>query len=423
MPYPPRKQPLILLKKFLFYPVYALLFLVTACSGDPPAETSEARISEHVEFLADSEMEGRLAGSIYEAEASNYIADHFLQYGVEPAGEGDTYLQTFTLSGPMVEAMDAEGRISRNVIGRVTGNEYPDRFVVIGAHYDGQGSGGVISMNHSGPEAVHPSADDNASGSAALMELARRFAENPAETSVLLIAFSGEELGLLGSRYFVDRSEIEPDSMLAMVNIDMIGKLEQNGELLIFGTGSSPAWEGLIEDPQAFEVSMPAGGLDASDHGPFYDEGIPVLHYHTGTHQAYHRPEDIAADVDMNGIGSIVDHVEQTVRSVAMLSPEEMEFTSTGERGRVQMRRDGVLLGVIPDYTWSGRGFRVDEVVEGEPADGAGMEDGDVIVVMKGVQVTDIYDYMRALNRVEEGETVELQILWDGELIRLDVQF
>ena len=174
----------------------SLLFLVS-CDEIETEETPEDFLREHITWLAAEERGGRLAGTIDEAEAANYISDHFLQYGLEPAGDRGTYIQQFTLEGPMVQAMELEARVSRNVVGVIEGEEFPDRFIVIGAHYDGQGMGGAISMNMNVEPSLHYSADDNASGTASLFYLAKEFAEERPQNSILMISFSGEELSLI----------------------------------------------------------------------------------------------------------------------------------------------------------------------------------------------------------------------------------
>jgi len=219
----------ISLKLFLITFYYGLL--ISGCSSQSSELTQEEFLQEHIEWLASDELQGRLAGTVHEAESANYIADNFLQYGVLPAGDRGTYFQQFTLSGPMADVMGVDNHLSRNVVGQIEGSEYPGRYIIIGAHYDGQGRGGMISMSHDKEDVIHNSADDNASGTAGLLYLARELAQNPMRTSVKFVAFSGEELGLQGSRHYVDEMEIQKDSVLAMINLDMIGRLD-DGPLL-----------------------------------------------------------------------------------------------------------------------------------------------------------------------------------------------
>ena len=401
----------------------SLLFLVS-CDEIETEETPEDFLREHITWLAAEERGGRLAGTIDEAEAANYISDHFLQYGLEPAGDRGTYIQQFTLEGPMVQAMELEARVSRNVVGVIEGEEFPDRFIVIGAHYDGQGMGGAISMNMNVDPSLHYSADDNASGTASLFYLAKEFAEERPQNSILMISFAGEELGLIGSKHFVDEMEIASDSVMAMINLDMIGRMNEN-ELNIFGTGTSSKWEEILSsvETDSLQITTSAGGMGASDHASFYQADIPVLHYYTGTHDQYHRETDTADLINYTGMKLVLSHVEGVIRTIDSMSSSEMDFVESTDQRSVTRMRDGVTLGVMPDYAYSEDGFRIDEVRPEGPASDAGFEDGDIIIGMDGQEIGDIYDYMEVLNDFESGDTISITILRDDEEMELEVTF
>lgn len=407
-----------------FLALFLSLLMLASCDHADIDETQENFLEEHVSWLADEERGGRLAGTIDEAEAANYISDQFLQYGLEPAGDRDTYIQQFTLEGPMVQAMDLEARVSRNVVGVIEGEEFPDRYIIIGAHYDGQGMGGAISMNMNAEAVLHNSADDNASGTAGLFYLAKEFAEERPQSSILIVAFSGEELGLIGSQHFVDQMEIASDSVMAMINLDMIGRLTEN-ELNIFGTGTSSKWEEILStvEKDSLQITTSAGGMGASDHSSFYQADIPVLHYYTGTHDQYHRETDTSDLINYQGMKRVLNHVEGVIRTIDAMSPSEMDFVESTDQRSVTQMRDGVILGVMPDYTYSDRGFRIDEVRPEGPAGEAGFEDGDIIIGMDGQEIGDIYDYMEVLNNFESGDTVFVQILRDEQEMELEVTF
>ncbi|MDZ7718549.1 MAG: M28 family peptidase [Balneolaceae bacterium] len=407
------------------FPVLFLSFLfLVSCDEIEVDQTSEEFLQEHITWLADEERGGRLAGTIDEAEAANYISDHFLQYGLEPAGNRGTYIQQFTLEGPMVQAMDLENRVSRNVVGMIEGEEFPGRYIIIGAHYDGQGMGGAISMNMNAEPALHYSADDNASGTAGLFYLAREFARERPQSSILMIAFSGEELGLIGSKHFVDEMDIAPDSVLAMINLDMIGRLN-NKELNIFGTGTSSKWEEVLlsVENDSLEITTSAGGMGASDHASFYQADIPVLHYYTGTHNQYHRETDTADLINYTGLVRVLEHVENVTRSLDSMPTAEMDFLESTDQRSVTRMRDGVTLGVMPDYTYSEGGFRIDEVRPDGTAGEAGFQDGDIIIGMDGQEIGDIYDYMEVLNTLESGDTISIKILRNEQKMELEVTF
>lgn len=401
-----------------------LLLFIGSCEENEIEKTGDEFLREHVTWLADKERGGRLAGTIHEAGAANYISSHFLRYGLQPAGDNGTYIQQFTLEGPMVQAMDLENHISRNIAGLVEGEKFPNRYIIIGAHYDGQGMGGAISMNTNADPALHYSADDNASGTTGLFYLARQFAEDLPQSSILFVAFSGEELGLIGSKHFVDEMEISPDSILAMINLDMIGRLDEN-ELDIFGTGTSPQWDQILAsvESDSLQVTTTPGGMGASDHASFYQTGIPVLHYYTGIHRQYHRETDTADLINYTGMRRVLEHVEEVVRTVDSMSPAEIDFQqSTDPRSGVRMR-EGPALDVMPDYAYSGAGFRIDQVRPDGTADAAGFRDGDIIIEMNGKKISDIYNYMEVLNTLESGDTVSITILRNDEEMELQATF
>lgn len=411
-----------LVNLFLFFVFMSGLL---SCSPQPvPDLTDEDFLSKHIEFLASEEMQGRLAGSIYEAKASNYISDQFLLYGLIPTGDDETYLQQFILSGPMAEMLGAENTISRNVTGSIPGSRYPERVIVIGAHYDGQGTGGAISMDHDGEPYIHPSADDNASGTAGLLYLARYFSMYRPDLTVQLAAFSGEEMGLLGSSYFVAHMDGLKDNIIAMINLDMIGRLSE-GNLNLFGTGSANIWNDLLDEIEqdSLPINRVETGAGSSDHVPFYYAGIPVLHYFTGNHEDYHRPSDTPDKIDIQGLITVLNHVKIVIEKLAELEPDQIEFTGKRNPQPGIMSGDRVTLGVMPDYSFSGEGFRIDGVRDGQPAGLAGLMPGDIIFNMGGVVISDIYTYMEALNKFETGQQIVIRVNRDGKELDFTITF
>ncbi len=402
-----------------------ILLTAAGCTSQTvPDLSDEDFIRNHVEFFASEEMQGRLAGSIHEARAANYISDRFLLYGLIPSGDEQTYLQQFKLSGPMADMLNSDNVISRNVTGSIPGSEYPEKVIVIGAHYDGQGLGGSISMDHDGEPTVHLSADDNASGTAGLLYLARYFSMNRPQITVQLAAFSGEEMGLLGSSHFVEHLDAETVDVIAMINLDMIGRL-RNHNLTIFGTESSNFWDEILDETEtgSLQIARVENGAGSSDHVSFYRAGIPVLHYFTGTHEQYHRPDDSADRINYNGMTQILDHVINVVREMANLDLDQIEFTGNRSPQTGIMSGDRVTLGVMPDYSYSGRGFRIDGVRDGEPAERAGLEPGDVIIYIGGVEITDIYSYMEALTGFESGQEIPIHVIRDGSELEFTLTF
>lgn len=412
-------------KKLLHTVVLILLLLrLSACENADRSLTDEEFLREQISWLSDPDRGGRLAGSPEEAETAVHIATLLEGSGLLPAGEEETFFQHFILTGPVASMLGAENRISRNVIGEVPGTRYPDRKIIIGAHYDGQGMGGQISMNHDGTPALHPGADDNASGTAGLLWLARHFSENPANHTIQLLFFSGEEMGLLGSRYYVEAKRDNLDQVLAMINLDMIGRLT-DGNLTLFGTGTSNVWEHLLDQVSgdSLTVSRVETGSGSSDHASFYDAGVPVLHYFTGSHSEYHTPADIPDLIHYSGISMILNHVVELISGLDLLDRSEMEFRESTDPRRQSVMRGGVTLGVLPDYSYNGFGFRIDGVRNGQPAELAGMQRGDTIIRMGDREISDIYSYMEALQTFEPGEELLLRAVRDGEEMEFFIIF
>jgi hypothetical protein len=407
-----------------YFFIFVFTFILAGCKSQEKDQTIEEYLQSHIEWLAADERKGRLAGTIHEADAANYISDGFLRYGLLPMVERMRYIQLFELNGPIPQLLGVENHLARNVIGAVPGSLYPDRYIIIGAHYDGQGMGGLISMESGNELQIHNSADDNASGTAGLLWLAKQFATNPAQNTIIFAAFSGEELGLLGARWFVSNLEIPKDSILAMINLDMIGRLN-DGKLDIFGTGTANIWDSLLDEIQAdsLTITRTPAGMGSSDHAAFYESDIPVLHYHTGTHDDYHRASDAAEKINYTGMTWVLAHVEETIMMLDGVSPNEIDFRESTDPRPTAMRRDGIGLGILPDYRYSGTGLRIDSVRSGNPGDKAGMKDGDIITKLGDQAIGDIYDYMNFMNGVEPGDIYPVLVLRGGEELELAVIF
>ncbi len=314
-----------------------------------------------------------------------------------------------------------------NVVGFLPGN-HPDKkneVIIIGAHYDHLGWGGDGSM---APDvhAIHHGADDNASGTAGLLELAQKFASNKdqLDRSMLFIAFGAEELGLIGSSYYVENPYFPNEHSTAMINLDMIGRM-QNDELTIFGVGTSPIWESMLESfPQYDEFSIRTNpdGLGPSDHASFYRKNIPVLFFHTGLHGDYHRPSDTAEKINYEGMERIVKYVYDVALELNTYR-EPIAFTrveSTAPRGTARGIR--VYVGTMPDIVGDSGGMGVIEVRSDSPAEKAGIKGGDIIINFGGKSIENVYDYTYALGEYNPGDIVEVVILRNGEEISLEVE-
>jgi aminopeptidase YwaD len=323
----------------------------------------------------------------------------------------------------VVVDLATERRVARNVIGLVEGTDDPERYIVVGAHYDHLGYGEHASL-YDGPEPrIHPGSDDNASGTAGLLELAHYYAENPPRYSLLFLAFSAEEMGLLGSEYFMVNPVVPVENILAMINMDMIGRLT-NGQLAIFGTGSSGIWDDVIGGihMEGIEVRQSASGTGNSDHTSFYLREIPVLHYFTGTHGEYHRPGDLPDLINYGGLASVLSHVAQVVGGINGYEPGDITFTGTA-RAPAMTAPGTVTLGVVPDYSYEGDGFRISGVTPGRPGDLAGFRSGDILIAFNNARIADIYDYMRLMREFHPGDKAAVTVMRGSEEIVLTVVF
>ena len=290
-------------------------------------------------------------------------------------------------------------------------------YVAVGAHYDHLGMGGSGSLNPHGPAAVHPGADDNASGTAAVLALARAVSEAPLARPVLIGFWSGEESGLLGSRAFI-RDEISPGELVAYINLDMVGRLEDN-RLTVQAMGSSSVWPGIVERaniPGGFDLALSDDPYLPTDSSAFNSESVPTLNLFTGTHSDYHRPSDTADKLNYEGLSRIARFTGLVARRVAESDPApefvRVERSTETSASRASMR---AYTGTIPEYATEIEGLLLGGVMAGGPAEEAGLRKGDVIVEFAGTPVLNIYDYMNALEAARIGEPLTVVFLRDGE--------
>ncbi|HVE79137.1 MAG TPA: M28 family peptidase, partial [Gemmatimonadaceae bacterium] len=270
-------------------------------------------------------------------------------------------------------------------------------------------------------DAVRNGADDNASGTAGVLELARLLARRPPARSVLFVTFSGEELGLLGSRYFVEHAPVPLTSIVAMLNFDMIGRLRDD-KLIVYGVATAAELPILLNEANAsagLRLSAIGDGFGPSDHSSFYAKQIPVLHFFTDLHDDYHRATDDAERLNAAGEARVVALAERVTRAIAD-RPARLTYTRAAAAARVTTSRDGLetYLGSVPDMSASDTpGLRLTGVRPGSPADKAGLRAGDVVVEFDGKAVKDIYDYTNALYARQPGDTVGIVVLRGSERV------
>ncbi|HOI88498.1 MAG TPA: M28 family peptidase [Lentimicrobium sp.] len=327
-----------------------------------------------------------------------------------------------------------EKAVSRNVVAMLKGSDpaLAGEFVVIGAHYDHLGMGGFGSGSRL-PDtvAVHAGADDNASGVASLIELARSFAARPerAGRSMLFVAFGAEEMGLLGARWFVANSPVPLSSVKAMLNMDMVGRLSTDDpRVTISGTGTFTVADSIIDATAAgrpFEIGKSPDGFGPSDHAAFYGEGIPVLFFSTGAHGDYHTPFDLPDRINYTGQATVTSFVESLASGISLL-PSAPLFTESGSRQQAGHygRNLKVTLGIMPDVSGAetSGGMKVEGVRNQGPAARAGMAKGDIIVAINGMTVNNVYDYMGRMGKLKPGETVNIEVIRNGKHKILIVQ-
>ena len=382
-------------------------------------------IREDVSYLASDELQGRGTGTEGADKAAEYIADRMEEIGLLPAGPGDTYFQEFKFkpkTNPHETVQFNPGGDSTITGINVTGywDNEASRTVIIGAHYDHLGMGGQGSL-HRGGEAVHNGADDNASGVAVMLELARELKEGPATNNYVFIAFSGEEMGLLGSNYYVKNPVVDLEEVNYMINLDMVGRMRPDSTLSISGTGTSPVWEQVLRSTNpGFKLVLNESGVGPSDHTSFYIQDIPVLHFFTGQHEDYHKPTDDSGKLNYEGMELIGDYLEDIVSNSTLAG--KIAFRRTVNESE-EVPRFKVAMGVIPDYLFDGKGMRIDGVSEGKPAQGAGLQKGDVVIKLGDSTVTDMMSYMRALSSFEEGQTTEVQVVREKDTVKATLTF
>lgn len=316
---------------------------------------------------------------------------------------------------------------SANVAAILPGSDQDAPAVVIGAHYDHLGLGLSGSLDPKPEGKVHHGADDNASGVAGLLELSRRLkSRHPAPArSIVFAAFGAEEMGTLGSSYFVKNPPLPLDRVAAMLNLDMVGRLRES-TLDVHGVGTSPVWRTLVEEANrtpALKLRWHEGGFGPSDHNSFYVAGKPVLFVFTGVHADYHKPSDTADKVDAAGIARIADLLEGVVSGLAATNTA-VEFTRVAaekEQAAAPARGARVYVGGIPDYASEGPGVAISGVTPGSPAEKAGLQAGDVIVRFGDKEIRNIYDYTYALGERKPGDGVVVVVKRAGGEVALQL--
>ncbi|MBK8953940.1 MAG: M20/M25/M40 family metallo-hydrolase [Saprospiraceae bacterium] len=376
-------------------------------------------IKVDVVYLSSDLLEGRETGSPGETLAAEYIAHRMKQIGLSPKGNDEWYHEFSFSKNPHGGAqMDGKGK---NVLGFL--NNKAKKTVVIGAHYDHLGYGAMGSRSPN-EKAIHNGADDNASGIAAMLWLAENLKqEKKLKFNVLFIAFSGEEMGLLGSKAFMENPTIPQESMLAMINLDMVGRLNPEKTIAISGVGTSLEWKSLLDKCRmpGFTFNYSEGGIGPSDHTAFYLKNIPSIHFFTGQHEDYHKPSDDSHLVNYDGIREIGEIIWGLM--IHLSAEPKLTFQKTKDEDKQKAAAFKVTMGVMPDYVFNGEGMRIDAVLDNRPAQKAGLMGGDIVIKIGTYEIKDVYQYMEALSKFEKGQSTDVTVKRKDETVVKQITF
>jgi hypothetical protein len=412
-------------------PVEAAAFAKREPLAELPAVFSLKALTEHVDWMAAPEREGRGAGSEGAKAAADYIARGFEAAGLRPGGDGGSWYQTFTLpDGPDGEPVEAV-----NVIGVLPGTkpDWSEQSVVIGAHYDHLGRGWPDV--HQGDEgSVHPGADDNASGVAVLLELAKSVAaEGQLSRNVVFAAFAAEEAGRAGSKHFVTNTGGLPASGIrGVINLDTVGRLG-DGPVSVLGTGTADEWQHIFRGCSfvtGVDSKNVPGSMEGSDQMSFIEQGIPGVQIFTKAHEDYHRPTDTADKVDGPGLVKIATFVKEAL--VYMGEREEPLTVTIQPTGGIAVsggvnakvtgsRARRVRFGSVPDFAFQGPGVKLSGVTPGSPAEKAGLREGDVILRIDDSEIADLRAFSTTLRGLEPGQQIVAVIERGGETLEVPV--
>jgi aminopeptidase N len=385
---------------------------------------SRERMMKTVRYLSSDKLAGRGFGSEGLDKAAGYIAKQFKKAGLLPAGDKDNgYFQTWGDTG------GATGhRVTlRNVIGVIIGrNEaMKSQSVVVGAHYDHLGLGWPETGDPA-PGKIHPGADDNASGVSVLIELANVLAKGQQpERTIVFVAFSGEESGRRGSKYYAANEKRFPlRDCIGMVNLDTVGRLGKN-KLLVLGTDSSKEWVHIFQGAgfvSSVDIDTISAELDSSDQKSFQEAGVPAVQLFSGPNTDYHRSTDTVEKIDADGLVKVASVAKE---AVAYLAEREHPLTTekasviAGSSAKTERK---VSMGTIPDFSYEGNGFRLSGVVAGSPAEAAALKEGDIIVKMNGTTIEGLKDFSDILKTLHPGDKASIVYLRDGKELFIEVE-
>ena len=392
-------------------------------------------MKQTVEYLASQELGGRFPATVGDTLASQFIVSQLRSLKLKPIVKGKKkigYFQDFTY-GKTKE----QERTTHNIIAVLPGKDkqMKHEYIVVGSHYDHLGLGGQNSGSRR-PDTlgVHPGADDNASGDAVLLELAKHFKKERAKRSIIFAFFGAEEQGLIGSKNFLEwmkkddarRINLPADKkgIVAMVNLDMVGRMRDNA-MSVSGTGTSSEFKAMAEAAAVqtnVNISCTPDGYGPSDHASFVAQDIPVLFLTTGGHMEYHTPDDVPTTLNYDGMQQTLDFSKSLIMRIANM-PTTPDYISVPSTNKMKHGKFKVTLGLMPDVMGASRipGLRADIVVAGKSAHNAGIRSGDIIQEIDGKPVTNMDDYMQRLSELEPDTTVPVKVLRNEETLIFQV--
>ncbi len=403
----------------------AIAVATTFTAATVQAQTSAVqRIVADVRYLADDAREGRGVGTAGLDSAAAYLARRFSEVGLAPAGT-DGYLQPFEIDSTAPAAVHAGlgGAHVKNIVGLLPGRgPLTPQAVVIGAHYDHLGFGGMGSRDPDSTGVVHNGADDNASGAAALLETAHILSHKRGQSyrTLVFVAFTAEELGLIGSEHYATHPARPTELTRAMINFDMVGRLRHDS-LLVFGSGSARELPALLDSLNAdrgLTLRLTGDPWGRSDHSSFYARKIPVVHFFSNLHSDYHRTTDDWDKINAEGIERVAQLAADLAWTLA-IREEQLAFVNVPRPAQTAGSGYGAYLGTIPDMSESPGGVRLTGVRAGSPAEQAGLQGGDILVQLGEFEIKNLYDMTDALRAHKAGDVVQLVVTRGGERIEM----
>ncbi len=401
------------------------VFIADWVDSDESEYAQPTELKKHISFLASDNLKGRLTGSKEEKIASDYIIKQLKSLKLQPF-EKNNYLQEFTYKVKLNphDSLEVSDNTGHNAVAYL--DNKASKTIIVGAHYDHLGlneHNNSTKANSKGE--IHNGADDNASGVAGVLELARMFSQNNTTENVnyVFALFSGEEDGLIGSKKLAEIVKSKYPNVVAMLNMDMIGRLNDKKEMTVGGVGSSPIFPDLVEKvkPAGYNITLDQSGVGPSDHTSFYLKDIPVLFFFTGTHNDYHKPSDDEDKINYYGVQNCTDYAFRILSDIS--NQDTFTFTKTKINAEKTRAKYKVTLGVMPDYTDHGDGLHIDGVTEGRPADLAGIKEGDVLTKIGTCEIKEVYSYMECLGKINSGDELPVTFKRNGESKTVTVKF